>query len=132
MEPSQAKHEIDRNTPTYMCYGSLLISVSVFIIFLNPSFPLRTHSCTAHIKGRNPMCVLLFPLLQCVEEKNTFSSGKAQIPFAPREDCLTAPCWMSGFLRGRERKREREGSFEIAVRARCRALLTALSVTWWS
>lgn len=113
MEPSQAKHEIDRNTPTYMCYGSLLISVSVFIIFLNPSFPLRTHSCTAHIKGRNPMCVLLFPLLQCVEEKNTFSSGKAQIPFAPREDCLTAPCWMSGFLRGRERKREREGSFEI-------------------
>lgn len=78
------------------------------------------------------MCVLLFPLLQCVEEKNTFSSGKAQIPFAPREDCLTAPCWMSGFLRGRERKREREGSFEIAVRARCRALLTALSVTWWS
>lgn len=132
MEPSQAKHEIDRNTPTYMCYGSLLISVSVFIIFLNPSFPLRTHSCTAHIKGRNPMCVLLFPLLQCVEENNTFSSGKAQIPFAPREDCLTAPCWMSGFLRGRERKREREGSFEIAVRARCRALLTALSVTWWS
>lgn len=116
MEPSQAKHEIDRNTPTYMCYGSLLISVSVFIIFLNPSFPLRTHSCTAHIKGRNPMCVLLFPLLQCVEEKNTFSSGKAQIPFAPREDCLTAPCWMSGFLRGRERKRERE---KAALKSPC-------------
>lgn len=84
------------------------IRVCLYHFFLNPSFPLRTHSCTAHIKGRNPMCLLLFPLLQCVEEKNTFSSGKAQIPFVPREDCLTAPCWMSGFLRGRERERERE------------------------
>lgn len=96
-----------------MCYGSLLISVSVFIIFLNPSFPLRTHSCTAHIKGRNPMCVLLFPLLQCVEEKNTFSSGKAQMRPGRIASQLHAGCLAS--CEG-ERERERE---KAALKSPC-------------
>lgn len=66
MEPSQAKHEIDRNAPTYMCSGSLLISVSVFIIFFKPFLsPAHAQLYSTHQGTQPDVCALISPPSMC-------------------------------------------------------------------
>lgn len=108
MEPSQAKHEIDRNTPTYMCYGSLLISVSVFIIFLNPSFPLM---CAAQLysthQGTQPdVCALISPPSMCRRKEYILVWESSDTVCAPGG--LPHSSMLDVWLPAREREKERE------------------------
>lgn len=80
----------DRSTPTYMWSGSLFMFFSSSFFLAHKQLQLLN---VYPISNRIYSCV--------------YDMRNAQIAFLPREDCLLAPRWMSGFPRGRQR------SFEI-------------------
>lgn len=92
MESGQAW---DRSTPTYMCSGSLLMPLFMFFLL---HFLLHNQYST-HQGTRLNVLSPLFP----IGYVPVWDVRKAQIACLPRENCLSAPCWMSGFPRGRQR-----------------------------
>lgn len=138
MESGQAW---DRSTPTYMCSGSLLMSLLMFFFFFIFSC-IHTHTRnnnnnTAHIKGHSWMCCL--PYFQ----QNIFLSGtweKHRYHFCPRR---IASRLHAGCLASHEGDSEALKSLCVLVpydsasavlcsAHSCCASPTALSVTWRS